>query len=410
MRSRRTDLVVILDAPELGPTRPVGVLTRWPGPVLSVAFTYARSWLDDPAARFALDPALPLGEAQLTVPGRRLPGIFDDTAPDAWGEELMVRRAGGRSLDAWDFLTGVADQTRMGALRLRLGIDGAFLADGEPAVPPFHRLRDLQELAGEFEDDPEGVAPARIGLLVAPGSSLGGARPKANFLAPDGSLWIAKFPSRTDRRDVGAWEHVYARLASAAGIEVPETALLAVVGRRRTFTSRRFDRTSDGRRLYASARTLIGRTDERTVDYIDIAQAVTEHVAAAHVRSDLAQLYRRMAFNVLAGNRDDHVRNHGFLRHPDGWRLAPAFDLNPAREMREHATAVNGRTEAPTGRDVLDVRGFFGLTEREARAAIREVADAVSGWRGAASEAGIARSEQDRVAVALAALGSATGI
>jgi serine/threonine-protein kinase HipA len=410
MSSERTDLVVVLDAPELGPPRPVGVLTRWPGPVLSVAFTYARSWLDDPSTRFALDPSLPLGDGLVTVPGRRLPGILADTAPDKWGEELMLRRAEGRRLDAWDLLVGVADETRMGALRLRRGLDGPFLADQEPAVPPFHRLRELQDLAREFEEDPGSLAAGQIALLVAPGSSLGGSRPKANYLAPDGSLWIAKFPSATDRREVGAWEHVYARLADAAGVEVPRTELLTVVGPRRTFATRRFDRTPEGRRLYASARTLTDRADATAVDYVDIAQAVTMHVASAHVRADLAQLYRRMTFNVLAGNRDDHLQNHGFVRLADGWRLAPAFDLNPAREMREHATAVNGRTVAPTARDVLEVRGFFGLTEREARAIIAQVADAVADWRSVAAGVGIDRFEQDQVAGALTALDTAARI
>ncbi len=410
MRSEPLDLVVFLDAPELGPSRPVGVLTRWPGTILSVAFLYARSWLEDAARHFAIDPTLPLGEARYIVPGRRIPGIFTDTAPDAWGEALMVRREGGRSLDAWDFLVGVADETRMGALRLRRGVDGPFIADREPGIPPFHQLRELQELARQFEDDPIGVSAAQIALLVAPGSSLGGARPKSNYVAPDGSLWIAKFPSRTDRRDVAAWEHVYACLARAAGIEVSETELLTIAGPRRTFATRRFDRTPDGRRLYASALTLAGRADTSGADYLDIAQGITDHVAPAHVRDDLVQLYRRMAFNVLAGNRDDHLRNHGFLRHADGWRLAPAFDLNPAREMREHATAVNGTVIAPTATDVLDVRPFFGLTDRDARAIISEVAAAVGEWRPVATVTGIDRAEQEQVAVALTALETAVKI
>ncbi len=225
MNSRRQDLVVVLDALELGEARPVGVLTRWPGAILSVAFEYARSWLDDVGRNFPIDPALPLSEAQYIVPGRRVPGIFADTAPDKWGEALMVRRE-GRDLDAWEFMTGVADDTRMGALRLRRGVEGPFIADREPTVPPFTRLRELQEMARRFEDDPNSIAADQIALLVAPGSSLGGARPKANYVAPDGSLWIAKFPSSTDRRDVAAWEHVYANLARLAGIEVAETELV----------------------------------------------------------------------------------------------------------------------------------------------------------------------------------------
>jgi serine/threonine-protein kinase HipA len=406
MNSRRQDLVVILDAPELGEPRPVGVLTRWQGAILSVAFQYARSWLDDVGRNFPIDPALPLSEAQYTVPGRRVPGIFADTAPDKWGEALMVRRE-GRDLDAWEFLVGVADETRMGALRLRRGVQGPFIADREPAVPPFAHLLELQAIARRFEEDPNSITSGEIAVLVAPGSSLGGARPKANYVAPDGSLWIAKFPSKTDRRDVSAWEHVYANLARAAGFEVAETELVTVVGPRRTFVTRRFDRTPEGRRLYASALTMTGRTDSVHADYVDIVQAITDHVGPGHVREDLVQLYRRMSFNVLAGNRDDHLQNHGFLRHADGWRLAPAFDMNPAREMREHATAVNGKVTSPDAKDVLDVRSFFGLSEKAAKAAIADVADAVSEWRSMASSVGIGRREQDQVAVALSALPSA---
>jgi serine/threonine-protein kinase HipA len=406
MISRREDLVVFLDAPELGEPRPVGVLTRWSGAILSVAFGYARSWLEDVERNFAIDPALPLSEAQYTVPGRRVPGIFADTAPDMWGEALMVRRE-GRDLDAWEFLVGVEDETRMGALRLRNGVDGPFIADREPAVPLYSRLRELQALARRFEDDPNSITPSEIALLVAPGSSLGGARPKANYMSPDGGLWIAKFPSRTDRSDVAAWEHAYANLARAAGIEVAATELVTVVGPMRTFATRRFDRTPAGRRLYASAATMTGRTDSVGADYIDIVQAITDHVGPDHVRQDLQQLYRRMTFNVLAGNRDDHLRNHGFLRHADGWRLAPAFDMNPAREMREHATAVNGKVASPGARDVLDVRSFFGLSEKAARAVIAEVADAVSDWRSQATAVGIDSREQDQVAVAFSALASA---
>jgi serine/threonine-protein kinase HipA len=410
MRSERVDLVAYLDAPELGPARPIGVLTRWPGATLSVAFAYARSWLEDANHQFAIDPNLPLGTAQVTIPGRKLPGIFSDTAPDQWGEALMVRRAGGRALDDWDFLTGVEDETRMGAIRLRLGTDGPFLDDREPHVPPIHDLREVQELARRFEEDPDDIAVARIAILVAPGSSLGGARPKANFRGPDGSLWIAKFPSKTDRRDVAAWEHVYARLARLAGIEVPDTQLMRVVSTQRTFATQRFDRTERGRRLYASAWTMTGEMDTGEADYIDIAHAINTHGSAEHLRADLEQMYRRMAFNVLAGNRDDHLRNHGFLRHPDGWRLAPAFDLNPAREMREHATAVNGTRTAPTAADVLDVRSFFGLTELLARKIIREVAAAIAQWRSAASDEGVSRAEQDQVEVALSALDTAARI
>jgi len=203
MSSDRDELVVMLDAPELGPARPVGVLTLLPGPRLSVQFEYAASWLRDPAS-FPIDPSMPLVERLGPFPGQRLPSVLADTAPDAWGQ-LLLRRRAGRELDAWQQLIGVADTTRMGALRLRRGVDGPFISEEDPPVPPLTRLRELQDAARRFENDPDDVADDAIALLLAPGSSLGGARPKANYRAPDGSLWIAKFPSRSDRRDVGAW-------------------------------------------------------------------------------------------------------------------------------------------------------------------------------------------------------------
>jgi len=395
MSSRQEELVVVLDAPELGPARAVGVLTRWPGHVLSVGFQYAASWLRSQDS-FPIDPSLPLVEFLTTIGSRRLPGIFSDTSPDAWGQ-LLLRRRAGRELDAWGYLVGVADTTRMGALRLRRGVDGLFVSEDDPAVPPLARLQELQEAARRFEEDPDAEMDEAIVQLLALGSSLGGARPKANYRDTEGQLWIAKFPARTDRRDVGAWEHAYSRLAQAAGIDVPETDLLSIGEGARTFVTRRFDRTPDGRRLYASALTLSGRTTTTAIDYLDFARAVRESVAADAVRDDLTQLYRRMVFNVLAGNRDDHPRNHGFLRSASGWRLAPAFDMNPAREMREHATAVAGRTTEIGIDDLLAVRSQFGLVTEASRRILGEVTDALGTWREVARATGISRAEQDRI-------------
>ncbi len=395
MNSRQEDLVVMLDAPELGISRPVGVLTRWPGHVLSVGFQYAVSWLRSDNS-FPIDPLLPLVEYLTTIGRRRLPGILSDTAPDAWGEQLLRRRA-GRELDSWGYLVGVADTTRMGALRLRRGVDGPFVSEEDPTVPPMSRLREFQEAARRFEEDPDAEMDESLAQLLAPGSSLGGARPKANYQDPTGHLWIAKFPARTDRRDVGAWEHVYARLAETAGIDVPETDLMSIGGGARTFVTRRFDRTPDGRRLYASALTLSGRASTTDADYVDFARAIRESVAADAVRDDLEQLYRRMVFNVMAANRDDHARNLGFLRTKSGWRLAPAFDMNPAREMREHATAVDGSTSDISVDDLLAVRSHFGLAIDAARRIVAEVTDTLETWREVAHATGISRVEQDRV-------------
>lgn len=404
MSSERADLVVVLDAPELGPARPVGVLSFWPDS-RAIAFAYARSWLGGDGA-FPLEPRLPLIEGRRYIPGSVSPPILRDTSPDLWGTLLLERRA-GRRLGPWDLLTGVADETRMGALRLRRGVDGPFVDDREPAVPPIARLRALQAAARVFEQDPgRPISDPEISLLIAPGSSLGGARPKANFREADDSLWIAKFPSRTDRQDSGGWEYLYARLARAAGIEVSDARLLTLGGRGRTFVTRRFDRDPDGRRLFASAMTMTGKEDGEPAGYPDIAQAIRMHGAPAFVRDDLEQLFRRLIFNIVAGNRDDHLRNHGFLRTSAGWRLAPAFDMNPAREQREHAIAVDGSTIAPDLRATLATHRLYGLPEDRAVTIVGEVADALSDWPAVASETGIAESEQAIVGVAFSALAS----
>ncbi len=400
------DLVVTLDAPELGPSRPIGVLTRYPGPRGAIAFTYARSWLDGPDP-FALEPRLPLIEGPQYAPGGALPFIIADTTPDLWGQLLLERREAesadrqgrrARRLGAWEFLVGVSDETRMGALRLRRDRDGPFIDDADPSIPPMTGLRALEAAARAFEESHgASVADPTIALLITPGSSLGGGRPKANFRGVDNELWIAKFPSRTDRRDSGAWEEVFARLARDAGVRVAHSELLTLGDKGRTFATRRFDRTEAGRRLFASAMTMTGKREGEPAGYPDLARAVADHVAPAAVREDLEQLFRRMAFNVLAGNRDDHLRNHGFLRLPEGWRLAPAYDLNPAREMREHSLTIDGTINAPSYEAALATHRLYGLSEARARSIMVEVASAVSKWPARADAAGISKLEQTTV-------------
>jgi serine/threonine-protein kinase HipA len=399
-------LIVTLDAPELGLARPVGVLTRWPGTRPAISFAYARSWREREDA-FALDPGLPLVEGDQYMSEGALPPILADTAPDLWGKLLLERREADtaeregrrpRRLSEWEFLVGVSDETRMGALRLRRGVDGPFVNDAESAIPPLTGLRALQAAAKAFEESQGApVVDPTIALLIAPGSSLGGSRPKANYRGVDGDLWIAKFPSRTDRRDSGAWELVFARLARNAGIDVADTDLLTLGGGGRTFVTRRFDRTAEGRRLFASAMTMTGKRDGEPAGYPDLAQAVADHVAHNAVREDLEQLFRRLVFNILAGNRDDHLRNHGFVRLPEGWRLAPAYDLNPAREMAQHSLAIDGRTTTPSLTAALATRGMYQLSEPHAHAIVREVALAVSSWRDVARELHISGVEQATV-------------
>lgn len=400
------DLVVTLDAPELGPSRPIGVLTRYPGPRGAIAFTYARSWLDSPDP-FALEPRLPLIEGPQYSARGALPSILADTTPDLWGQLLLERREAAsadrqgrraRRLSDWEFLVGVSDETRMGALRLRRGVEGPFIDDADPSIPPMTGLRALEAAARALEENGgASVADPTIAMLITPGSSLGGGRPKANFRGVDRDLWIAKFPSRTDRRDSGAWEEVFARLARHAGVHVADSELLTLGDRGRTFATRRFDRTEAGRRLFASAMTMTGKRDGEPAGYPDLARAVADHVAPAAVLKDLEQLFRRLAFNILAGNRDDHLRNHGFLRLPEGWRLAPAYDLNPAREMSEHSLTIDGTINAPSYAAALATHRLYGLSEARARKIMLDVGSEVSRWPAVADSTRISKLEQTTV-------------
>ncbi len=417
MNGRRDQVIVHLDAAELGADLQVGALSReQAGGQSVVSFSYEPAWVAA-AKAFPLDPLLLLYEGAQYPP--RLPGIFADVSPDRWGRTLLERREAlkarregraPRQLDEWDFLVGVGDQTRMGALRIVRPSDGAFLDDQPLAVPPVTRLRELEHWASEVErglPDVGGEEAQWIAMLVAPGSSLGGARPKANYREEDGSLWIAKFPSREDRHDLGAWEHVAARLAARAGIDVPESSLRRLGSSYRTYCARRFDRRDGARRLYASAMTLSGRQDnEEGASYLDVVQAIESFGDPAAIEEDLRQLFRRVVFNVLISNHDDHLRNHGFLRTASGWRLAPAFDVNPSPYTQEHSLAIDGILRVPDLDLVRETASFYRLRVGEARAIVAEVQMVAASWRTEATAASLPREEVERMAVAFERAGS----
>lgn len=240
-------------------------------------------------------------------------------------------------------------------------------------------------------------------MLVAPGASLGGARPKANFTEGDGSLWIAKFPARDDDRDIGAWEYVVHQLARKAGVEVPAARMIRLGDDFHTFCVQRFDRVDGARRFYASAMTLLCKTQSEGASYLELAQFIRAQGDAEHADADLAQLFRRVAFNVAVGNRDDHLRNHGFVLGKTGWRLAPAFDINPNIDKAEHVLNIDDVDNRPSLKTVLDTAAFYGLGDGPARQAVEEVAAVVDGWRGAARQAGISGADIDLTAGAFSA-------
>jgi serine/threonine-protein kinase HipA len=416
MNDARDRVLVHLDAPELGPDCEVGVLGRARAGAKSVvSFAYEPAWVA--AQAFPLDPSLPLYEGEQYWP--RLPGAFADASPDRWGRTLLERREALRArqeerspqpLDEWDFLIGVGDETRMGALRIARPEDGAFLDDEPLTVPPIARLRELEHWADEVERGlPDmGTEEERwIAMLVAPGSSLGGARPKANYRDEDGSLWIAKFPSREDRHDLGAWEYVTARLAAGAGVDTPESRLLQLGSIHRTYCARRFDRSGEDRRLYASAMTLTGRQDgEEGASYLDLVQAIEGFGDPAAIVEDLHQLFRRVVFNVFVSNHDDHLRNHGFLRTAAGWRLAPAFDVNPSPYSREHSLTIDGTLRIPDLGLVRETAGYYRLKDKAAREIVEEVRAATAGWRAEAGAAALQGEEIELMSIAFERDGS----
>lgn len=386
----------------LGPARQVGTLAHDRG---QVRFRYERAWLHDPRA-FALDPDLSLDEHPF-FPKPELGnfGIFLDSSPDRWGQTLMKRREAlqakdesrpPRTLYAWDFLIGVQDETRQGALRFRRPGTETFLGDEAMAAPPVTTLRELEAVAYQLSNrriDDLDALRKWLAVLVAPGASLGGARPKANFTQSDGSLWIAKFPARDDDRDVGAWEHVVHRLAQKAGVDVPPAKSIALGKGFHTFCVQRFDRANGARRFYASAMTLLRKTQSEGTSYLELAQFIRSQGDAEWADADLAQLFRRVAFNVAVGNRDDHLRNHGFVLGETGWRLAPAFDVNPNIDKAEHVLNIDDIDNRPSLETVLGSAAFYGLGEDDARRVVEEVATAVDGWQDAARMAGIAGAD-----------------
>jgi serine/threonine-protein kinase HipA len=380
-----------------------------------IRFHYDKAWLNDPRA-FALDPDLSL-DAHPFFPKPELGnfGVFLDSSPDRWGQTLMKRREAllakdqkrpAKTLYAWDFLIGVQDVTRQGALRFRPSGTQAFLDNDAFAAPPVTTLRELEQVAWQLThkriDDLDALRKW-LTVLVAPGSSLGGARPKANFTELDGSLWIGKFPARDDDRDVGAWEFATHQMAQLAGIDVPAAKLLRLGGEFHTFCVQRFDRVGGQRRFYASAMTLLRKDQSEGCSYLELAQFLRTSGDAATVQSDLAQLFRRVVFNVAVGNRDDHLRNHGFVLSSTGWRLAPAFDVNPNIDKAEHVLNIDDQDNRPDLQTALSTAAFYGLTAAQGRRIVAEVMDVVGTWRDVAYQARIPRADIELTAAAFSA-------
>lgn len=374
----------------------------------SSTFEYADEWLRSDH-RFALEPGLILGHgAHHTAEGRALFGAIGDSAPDRWGRRLMRRKErraaeeegrDTRALREIDFLLGVYDHARQGALRFNREESGPFLAPGgEDVIPPIVELGELLAITQNFLDDKETTDELR--RLLAPGSSLGGARPKASVQNEDGSLKIAKFPSKFDAYDEVRWEAVALALAEEAGIDTPDRNLLQDVNGKPVLLLDRFDREGQTRVPFLSAMSMLSAADGQTRSYAEIADALRQHGAQA--TADCKALWRRVVFNILISNTDDHLRNHGFLYEGlEGWRLCPAYDLVPVPAdlgSRMLSTTIDYGGDPSASIDLaLENAYYFELELDEAREVARDVADIVAGWREVARAKGVPDPEIDRM-------------
>jgi serine/threonine-protein kinase HipA len=372
------------------------------------SFEYDKNWLNQNAVQI-LDPDLQFYTGPQYLRSEKINfGLFLDSSPDRWGrlvikrrEAALARKEGRKEsrLQETDFLLGVYDQHRMGGIRFKTSEDGPFLNDNkEMAAPPFSSLRELEHASSIIENE-DITAPDYlkwINLLIAPGSSLGGARPKASVIDPQGQLWIAKFPSKYDDKDIGAWEKVAHDLAIAAGINMSQAALMKFNSRHHTFLAQRFDRSMDKRIHFASAMTMLGLNDgadhHEGVSYLHLAEFLLRN--GAHVDRDLEELWRRIVFNISISNTDDHLRNHGFLLTPNGWTLSPAYDLNPNETGLGLKLNISENDNALDIELAMQVIPYFRVSATRAKEIIKVVQNAVGTWREIATNCKISRNEQ----------------
>jgi serine/threonine-protein kinase HipA len=375
----------------------------------SATFEYDNSWLTHPE-RFSLEPALKLGPGPFHTPSDKpLFGAIGDSAPDRWGRVLMRRaerrraeRAGTapRTLREIDYLLLVDDEARQGALRFREREQSPFLAEAGPTkIPPLIELARLLSSAEHVLSDTDTDEDLR--LLLAPGSSLGGARPKASVRDGDGHLAIAKFPSKGDEINTVLWEATALTLAAKAGIPVPAWRL-ETAGDNPVLLLRRFDREKGARIPFVSAMSMLDARDNEARSYLEFVDVLRQYGAAP--REDMRALWRRIVFSVLISNTDDHLRNHGFLwAGPAGWRLSPAYDLNPVPadiRPRVLSTAINLDDGTASVALALEVAAYFELTRDEASLILADVGKAIAGWRRVAAKLGLTIKEIDRMASA----------
>ncbi|MFA6922922.1 MAG: HipA domain-containing protein [Bacteroidales bacterium] len=380
------------------------------------SFEYTKEWLNSGFSQF-LDPDLQLYSGQqYAKEGKQNFGVFLDSSPDRWGRLLMKRREAllakeekrnANNLFESDFLLGVFDEYRMGALRFKLDEASPFLDNNERlASPPWTSLKKLEYASMQLEKDGAIYDPNYkkwLEMLIAPGSSLGGARPKSAVLDDKNNLWIAKFPSRNDTKDVGMWEMIIHELALKAEITVPEIKTMKFTGKYHTYLTKRFDRTIRGERIhFASALTMLGYNDGTNasdgVSYLELAKFIIQH--GANVDNDLEELWKRIVFNISVSNTDDHLRNHGFILTEKGWILSPAFDINPNESGTGLSLNISENDNSLDLNLALEVAEFFRVNKKRAEEIILIVKKSVDNWHTLAKKMKISKEEQEQMASA----------
>jgi len=374
------------------------------------SFEYEKEWIRSIGSSCVFDPDLFLLEGRQYPPaGKPLFGVFTDSCPDRWGrllmnrkEAILAKREGRKpqTLKESDYLLGVSDETRMGALRFSLAEDGPFLsADENLPVPPWTTLRILESASLAFENNENGQEEKWLNQLLAPGSSLGGARPKASVRAADGSLWIAKFPSRHDEWNSGTWEIVVHDLAVKCGLDAPDAKMETFSDNGGTFIVKRFDRSGDRRIHFSSAMTLLGKTDGDDAEgasYLDLASFIKSNGASP--KQDLSELWKRIVFSMAVSNTDDHLRNHGFLLTGRGWTLSPMYDVNPSIYGDALSLNVNNVDNAIRFDLALETAEYYGINMHDAKNVVADIKKTVKeNWREFAANYALSRNAIERM-------------
>ena len=406
--STKTDIYVYAHWKEMPEPKVIGILSAQQAKgKKAFSFEYDLNWLKT-EKKFLLDPDIQFYGGPQYPNQKENFGIFLDSMPDTWGRTLMKRRQAQQAKEKnekskilydIDFLLGVYDESRMGALRFKTDPNGDFLDNNKTAsTPPWSSIRELQNAAENFENDEDNDDVKKwLSVLMAPGSSIGGARPKANILDIDKSLWIAKFPSKNDTTDKAAWEYLAYQLAIKAGIVMSPCRIEKIAGKHNTFFTKRFDRENGERIHFASAMTMTGNNEDTIKDnqasYLDIAMFISNY--GANIEANLHQLWRRIIFNIAISNTDDHLRNHGFILTKEGWILSPAYDLNPSIDKDGLSLNIDTDNNALDFELAKSVGIYFRLNETEMNSIISEITKAVSNWKNTASQIGISRTEQE---------------